>query len=151
ARGQERAEPVWKAGVAKTNVTPEKPMWLAGYGNRDRPAEGKLHDIWIKALALEDATGYPVVLLTSDLCGMPKWMDDSVCNKLRKSHGLTRAQIRLTNSHNHCGPAVRGELEDYYPLDDKQRKLVSDYSDWLEQQIVNTIEKALSQMRPAKL
>jgi hypothetical protein len=149
--GERPAPTSWKAGVAKANITPEKPLWLAGYGGRDRPAEGKLHDIWIKALALEDAKGYRVVLLTSDLCGMPKWMYDSVCAKLKKKHNLEREQIRLTNSHNHCAPAVRGELEDYYPLDDTQRKQVADYSDWLEKEIVRTIDRALSRMRPAKL
>src|SRR5438132_1145212 len=83
----------WKAGVAKTVITPEQPMWLAGYGGRDRPAEGKLHDIWIKALALEDAHGKKIVLLTSDLCGIPKWMDDSVCAAMQKQHGLDRSQV----------------------------------------------------------
>jgi len=141
----------WKAGLARANITPRQRMWLAGYGGRDHPAEAKLHDLWIKALALEDARGHRVVLLTSDLCGMPKWMDDSVCAKLKKAHGLERDQIRLTNSHNHCAPAVRGELEDYYPLDEKQKKLVADYSDWLEREIVKTIEEALSAMKPAKL
>jgi hypothetical protein len=126
-------------------------MWLAGYGGRDRPAEGKLHDLWIKALALQDARGYRVVLLTSDLCGLPRWMYDSVCGQLKKAHGLEREQIRLTNSHNHCAPAVRGELEDYYPLDHKQRQLVEEYSDRLEKQIVATIGKALAQVRPVKL
>jgi hypothetical protein len=148
-----RAEekPSWKAGFAKANITPDRSMWLAGYGGRDRPAEGKLHDLWIKALALEDAGGRRVVLLTSDLCGMPKWMDESVCAKLKKSHKLERDQIRLTNSHNHCAPAIRGELEDYYPLDEKQKKLVDDYSDWLEKEIVKTITRALADMRPVKL
>lgn len=141
----------WKAGLARANITPRQRMWLAGYGGRDHPAEGKLHDLWIKALALEDVRGHRVVLLTSDLCGMPKWMDDSVCAKLKKAHGLEREQIRLTNSHNHCAPAVRGELEDYYPLDNKQKKLVADYSDWLGREIVKTIEEALSAMKPAKL
>ena len=141
----------WRVGLAKANITPESAMWLAGYGGRTRPAEGKLHDLWIKALALEDARGYRVVLLTSDLCGMPKWMYDSVCRQLHEKHGLAREQIRLTNSHNHCAPAVRGELEDYYPLDDEQRKLVHEYSGWLEKEIVATIDRALAKLEPAKL
>lgn len=144
-------EGAWKAGLAKANITPKRPMWLAGYGGRTQPAEGKLHDLWIKALALEDAQGYRVVLLTSDLCGMPKWMYDSVCEKLEKSHQLKREQIRITNSHNHCAPAVRGDLEDYYPLDDLQRQLVYDYSAWLEEQIVETIQRSLSELTPVKL
>ena len=45
----------WKAGIARANITPDKPIWLAGYGGRTHPAEGKMHDLWIKVLALEDA------------------------------------------------------------------------------------------------
>ena len=63
----------WKAWLARANITPRQRMWLASYGGRDHPAEAKLHDLWIKSLALEDARGHRVVLLTSDLCGMPKW------------------------------------------------------------------------------
>ncbi len=152
AWAQEKAQPPsWKAGVARANITPAKPMWLAGYGARDRPSEGKLHDLWIKALALEDAQGYRVVLLTSDLCGLPQWMYDSICATLKTTHGLEREQIRLTNSHNHCAPAVRGELEDYYPLDDEQRQRVNEYSDWLEKEIVRTIHQALAQPIPVRL
>ncbi|MFO0879600.1 MAG: hypothetical protein U0840_19825 [Gemmataceae bacterium] len=141
----------WKAGLARARITPREPMWLAGYGGRTRPAEGTLHDIWIKAMALEDATGHRLVLLTSDLCGLPKWMYDSICTRLEKSHGLRREQIRLCNSHNHCAPAIRDELEDYYPLDDVQRKRVYAYSAWLEEEIVRTIGKSLTDLRPVKL
>ena len=145
------ADGAWKAGLAKANITPKEPMWLAGYGGRTRPSEGTLHDIWIKALALEDAEGYRVVLVTSDLCGMPKWMYDSICRQLDENHGLKHEQIRLTNSHNHCAPAIRDELEDYYPLDEEQRRRVYEYSDWLEKEIVKTIGAALADLQPAKL
>ena len=50
------AEPTWQAGIAKAVVTPEKSVWLAGYGAK-RPPDGKLHDLWMKAMALEDAEG----------------------------------------------------------------------------------------------
>ena len=50
------AERTWKAGIAKAVITPEKPVWLAGYGTK-RPPDGKLHDLWMKALALEDDAG----------------------------------------------------------------------------------------------
>ncbi|MFO1019376.1 MAG: hypothetical protein U0903_01555 [Planctomycetales bacterium] len=141
----------WKAGLAKADITPKQPMWLAGYGGRDHPSEGILHPIWIKALALEDAQGYKVVLLTTDLCGLPKWMYDNLCESLKKRQGLGREQIRITNSHNHCAPAVRGDLEDYYPLDEEQRKRVYDYSDWLAQQMLQTMEEALTRLHPVTL
>src|SRR6266567_6548818 len=56
-----------KAGVASKVITPKEPLWMGGYGSRNKPAEEKLHDLRIKALALEDAKGEKLVLLTSDL------------------------------------------------------------------------------------
>ena len=47
----------WKAGVAKVNITPKEFMWMSGYASRKGPAEGKEHDLWAKALVLEDAAG----------------------------------------------------------------------------------------------
>jgi neutral ceramidase len=139
----------WKAGVAKAVITPEQPLWLAGYGGRDHPAESTLHDVWIKALALEAADGGRVVLLTSDLCGIPRWMYDSVSEAIDGRHGLDRSRVRLTYSHNHCAPVVRGDLEDYYPLDETQQRLVAEYSTWLEGQMIATIGQALENLRPA--
>ena len=47
---QEKA--LWKAGVATTVITPDKPMRMAGYGARIKPATGKDQDLFGKALAL---------------------------------------------------------------------------------------------------
>ena len=65
----------WKAGVAKAVITPEKAVWLAGYGSKRAP-DGKLHDLWMKALALEDERGRRAVLITSDFQGVPRSMSD---------------------------------------------------------------------------
>ena len=32
-------------------------MWMAGYGSRNKPSEGAVHDLWAKALALQDPAG----------------------------------------------------------------------------------------------
>lgn len=141
----------WQAGTARACITPKQPMWLAGYGGRDRPSQGTLHDIWIKTLALEDADGRRVVLLTSDLCGIPKGMYDRVCDTVQRKHGLDRSQLRLTYSHNHCAPVVKGDLDDYYPLDETQQKLVDDYAVWLEQEMLRIIGESLAGLQPAKV
>src|SRR2546423_4707529 len=91
----------WKAGVARAVITPEKAVWLAGYGSK-RPPDGKLHDLWMKALALEDGAGKRVVLITSDFQGVPKGMSDQVFEQLWEQHKLERQQVMLTFSHNHC-------------------------------------------------
>ena len=35
----------WKAGRAAVIITPEEPVWMAGYGSRTKPSEGKIHDL----------------------------------------------------------------------------------------------------------
>jgi len=141
----------WKVGVARAKITPEKPLWLAGYGGRDRPAEGALHDLWIKVLALEAASGDRAVVLTSDLLGFPKNVSDRVCAELKTRCNLDRAQVMLTASHTHTGPVLKDALYDIYPLDEDQRAMIDEYSLALEQTVVETVMKALGRLAPATL
>ena len=144
-------EGTWKAGAAKTVITPEEPLWMAGYGGRTEPADGTLHDLWVKALALEDAQGNRAVVVATDTLGIPKGIYDNVCAELSKRCGLDRARIMLNSSHTHCGPVLRGALLDIYPLDDEQRSRIEAYSSRLEAKIVSTVERALGAMKPASL
>ncbi len=146
-RGQ---EPRWKAGVAKAVITPEKGVWLAGYGTK-RPPDGKLHELWMKALALEDPSGNRAVLVTSDFQGVPKGMSDRVFARLRKQLNLERRQVMLTFSHNHCGPRLGDDLVDYYPIEAAQVKLVDEYTALMETRTVELIGAALAQLAPAEL
>src|SRR6516162_543642 len=111
------AEPAgWKAGVAVQVITPEQPMWMAGYGNRNKPAEGKLTDLYVKVLALEDPHGNRMVLLTSDLVGIPRSLSEPVSEEGRKRTGLPRERLMLTVSHTHCGPVLRDSLHTMYDM-----------------------------------
>jgi len=145
------AEKLWKAGVARMEITPTEPLWLAGYATRDKPAEGKLMPLWIKTLALEDADGHRAVILTSDTLGIPQAMHQNVCARLKQKFQLEPEQIILSASHTHCGPVLRGALYDMYPLDDQQRSMIDKYSAELEAKIVETIGKALADLSPARL
>src|SRR5262249_58643623 len=91
AWGQEAS---WKAGIAKAVITPEKAVWLAGYGSKRVP-DGKLHDLWMKALALEDNAGHRAVLVTSDFQGVPRSMSDRVFEQVRARFGLERRDIMI--------------------------------------------------------
>lgn len=141
----------WKAGVAKLNITPKEPLWLAGYGSRTHPSDGKLHDLWAKALVLEDASGKKAVLITTDLVGIPKAISDVIRNELQRQYGLSKAQIILNSSHTHSGPVMENALSDIYPLDADQKKKVSDYSRQFEKGVVELVGKALKSMDPVQL
>jgi len=144
------AETVWKAGLAKAVITPEKAVWLAGYGSKRVP-DGKLHDLWMKALALEDQQGNKAVLITSDFQGVPRVMSDRVFAQLQEKHGLSRAQVMLTFSHNHCGPRLGDDLIDYYPVEEDQEQLVAEYTDAMVTRCVELVAEALRNLAPAHL
>jgi hypothetical protein len=140
----------WKAGVARAVITPEKAVWLAGYGSK-RPPDGKLHDLWMKALALEDADGNRAVLITSDFQGVPRSMSDRVFEQLAANYKLSRQQVMFTFSHNHCGPRLGDDLVDYYPIDEEQVALVEQYTAQMVTKAVELVGEALADLRPALL
>src|SRR5690348_11295446 len=141
----------WKAGAAKTIITPEKLMWMSGYGGRDKPAEGKLIDLWAKAIVLEDPAGQRVALVTLDLVGIDRELALRVRNGLDKQYGLKLEQTALASSHTHCGPVVGDNLIAMYTLDETQLKLVREYAASLEQKIVAVVGEAIEHLAPATL
>lgn len=144
------AAAVWKAGVSRAIITPETSVWLAGYGSKRAP-DGKLHDLWMKALALEDKSGNRAVLITSDFQGVPKMMSDRVFRQVEEKFHLERSRIMFTFSHNHCGPRLGDDLIDYYPVEEDQEELVAEYTDRMVERTVELVGKALLNLAPAHL
>lgn len=144
-------EKFWKAGIARADITPSEPLWMAGYAIRDKPAEGKLMSLWIKVLALEDAEGHRGIILTSDTLGIPQSIYRNVSSALEQKFGLKPEQIILSASHTHCGPVLRGALYDAYPLDENQRALIEKYSTRLETNMIETVGRALADLAPTRI
>ena len=122
-----RADETWKAGTARADITPKQPQWMAGYGGRDHPAEGTLHPLYIRVLALEDARGHRAVVLTSDLLGIPQSVYRNTTERLERKFGLKRDQVMLHASHSHCTPVLRNALYDAYPLPAAQRPVIEQF------------------------
>lgn len=145
------AEPGFKAGVARANITPKEYMWMAGYGSRNKIAEGKTHDLFAKALALEDSNGQRLVLVTTDLIGLPRTVSEVVFESVKDKAKLTRGQLLLNASHTHCGPVVNDNLMDMYPLNDAQRKQVVDYTANLREALAKVVLDAVADLKPASI
>lgn len=140
----------WRAGIGRRVITPQTPVWLAGYGTKREP-DGKIHDLWVKVLALRASDGKRVVMATTDHMGMSKTIYESLYAKVNRRFSLDRSEFMLTFSHNHCGPALKDDLVDYYPTDEAQRRLIAEYSDWMEDRVVDAVGEALDKLQPAQL
>ena len=141
----------WKVGVAKVDITPTEPVWMAGYASRNHPAEGTIHPLWAKALAVEDNRGQKVVILTTDLIGSVRPLSDAIGDRVQKSTGVGRERILINSSHTHSGPVVLGCAEVAHGMDDEQRARVRAYYDILQDRLVAVIEQSVHRMRPARL
>src|SRR6266478_8668256 len=71
ATAQQIEADIYKVGVAQIDITPDYPIRLSGFGFRRTESEGVTQRISAKALAIEDQSGKPVVLITIDNCGVP--------------------------------------------------------------------------------
>jgi hypothetical protein len=141
----------WKAGVSSVKITPSEAMPMAGFASRTHSSEGMLHDIWAKALIIEDSKGKRAVMISSDLLGFPKNMSDPIRDRIKTLYGLGRDQILLNSSHTHSGPVIGDALTDIYLLDNQQVASVLKYSKNLENQIVKLVGDAIKNMEPVEL
>ncbi|HEV3437410.1 MAG TPA: neutral/alkaline non-lysosomal ceramidase N-terminal domain-containing protein, partial [Gemmata sp.] len=141
----------YKAGVATKVITPEKLMWMAGYSARTKPAEGKLIDLEAKAVCLEDATGKRLVLVTTDLIGIPRSLGVEVAAEVEKKFGIKRSELMLTASHTHCGPVIRENLIEAYPLTPEDIDKVNAYTKKLKSDLIELVGQAVKNLEPVTL
>ena len=140
-----------KAGIARKVITPSGPIWMAGYLDRKRPSEGVLHDIWAKALALEDAQGRRVVIVATDLIGLPREVSEEVAARAKRKYGLQRRQLVLNSSHTHAGPLILPSPIVEPDVGPRDRQVLIDYRDRLIDDLVEVVGGALADLRPATL
>jgi hypothetical protein len=151
--GDQPASPAeWKVGLAEVKITPDRPIFLAGYASRNKPFEKVTTDLYAKALALDDNAGHIAILVTTDLIGLTAAISEPICQRLAEKAGLKREQILLSSSHIHTGPSLSLDpkpSEGKQSADDAQRTV--EYTRWLQNQLVEVVLRALEKREPARL
>jgi hypothetical protein len=142
----------WKAGTARVAITPKQSLWMAGYAARDHPSEGAVHDLWAKALVLEDPSGKKAALVTVDVCGIGRDLSLKVREALKARHGLDRDRVVIACSHTHSGPVVGSNLLTMYKIkDDEQPRRIGEYAEFLTGALIDVVGQALTRLEPATL
>ncbi len=140
-----------RAGVARVDITPAGPIWLSGYASRTHASDGVITPIYAKALAIEDAKSQRIVIVTTDLIGLPRAITDVVSARLQKEHGLNRAQLLFNSSHTHTGPMVQSNLTTMFQLPPRESEILAAYSQKLTDDLVSVVEAALKDLAPANV
>ncbi|WP_337176572.1 hypothetical protein [Paludisphaera sp.] len=156
-RGFDDGTPPWKAGVATAVITPERPTILLGYTNRNGAFDGVADDLSARALALVDARGRRAVIVAADLVGFQAAVvTDAVTSRIAERTGLPPERLIFNASHTHNGPVVsldpRPELNVAHPdMTPEQAEATVAYTHRLRDQLVDLVERALADLRPARL
>jgi hypothetical protein len=141
----------FRAGAASVCITPDEPLWLAGYAARTAPARGKLSDLYASALAMDDATGERFVLVSVDVIAITPIIAEVVLETARFHHGLTRRQIILAPSHTHYGPEFRPDKAYFFNIPDDYAAKLPIVANRIAAAINAAIDRALAQLEPVRL
>jgi hypothetical protein len=141
----------WQAGTAKAPITPQEPIWMAGYGSRQEPMQGVRQEIYVKALALRDESGTTAVVITADMLGFTADVSDAVYRKCDSKFGLSRDRLVFGASHTHSGPVVGRMLWPAYPLGKPEEEAIDRYTARFIDTTVDVIGRSIQDLAPASL
>ncbi|MBI5684127.1 MAG: neutral/alkaline non-lysosomal ceramidase N-terminal domain-containing protein [Verrucomicrobia bacterium] len=124
---------------------------MSGYGGRKTPSEGVATDLFAKALAVEDARGTRLVIVTMDVIVVPRALRDWLETQLKEKHGLAPGSLMMNASHTHCGPELSGSALAGRMLNPEYAPAMERYTARLRQHLVAVAGEALKKLAPAKL
>lgn len=107
-------------GLAYSEITPEKPMELLGYGDRDHSYEG-IHDpLFVYALVLQQDEQLPVVWFSVDVCLFDSDCVKALKHEITRKTGISEDSLQIQATHTHSAPNTftlhtkNGEVEKTY-------------------------------------
>src|SRR5688572_21904614 len=86
-----------KVGLAQREITPEGPIWLAGYAARRKPSERSDHPLLVQAAAIAEGQER-FVLVSLDNCAVSQKFNEPIYLALKEKHGLDPGQVMIVSS-----------------------------------------------------
>lgn len=132
-----------KAGTARIDITPDKPVTMFGYDARKGLSTGVHDPLSARVLAFETG-GKRLVLVSTDLIGFYSGTADYLRQALLSECHLQPSELFLTAIHNHAGPALtinpqRGHANNL------------EYTERLKGKLIEVVRQALGGMEPVRL
>lgn len=141
----------WMAGTARIKITPETPLVLSGYAGRTDPSTSIKHDLWAKALVLEDESGKRVAIITTDLAGIYADMATGIYAGIEQKTGIKESDVLLTWSHTHSGPRLSMKDKPYPGVSEEDTANTVRYTQALQAQLIELVESASQNLQAADL
>ncbi len=132
-----------RAGAARIDITPEKPVKMSGYSARTALSEG-VHDPLSARVVAFESDGKRLVLVSSDLIGFTGGTAEHFREILLREFKLEPSELFLAGIHTHGAPTPTIDKEKGHPNN-------LEYTKNLEGKLIEVIRKALDNMAPAQI
>ena len=129
-----------RAGIAKIDITPDKPVKLYGYRSRKTLSEGVHDSLYARAVVFEN-DGKKVVLVSSDLGSYSRetftYIQKSILDKFK----LEKSELFLSAIHSHSAPSLTINKERGHPNN-------LEYTEEVKQKLITVIGEAFNNLIP---
>lgn len=129
-----------KAGVARIDITPEKPVRMSGYASRKDLSTGVHDPLSARVLAFE-AGGRRLILVSTDVIGFYDGTAEYLRNALLSEFQLQPSELFLSAIHTHAAPSLTINKERDHPNN-------VEYTEALKGKLIEVVRQALGGMEP---
>jgi hypothetical protein len=143
------AEEFWRAGAASVSITPDRPVWMAGYASRTGPSEGVLLDLTASAVVLSDTAGHRLAIVSLELIEIPTALREQLLDTALRRHGLKPSELLLNVSHTHGGPMVSAKTVADWGADPVWGDRTDAWLATLVQKVDALLGQAITRQQPA--
>ena len=134
---------VLRAGIAKIDITPAKPVKMAGYGSRTGLSKGVHDPLSARAVAFEN-NGKRLVLVSTDIIGFYNGTAEHLRKIILDEFKLKPSELFLSAIHTHSGPSLTIDKK-------KGHSNNLEYTESLKAKLIEVIREALDTMRPVHI
>ncbi len=108
-----------RVGIASADITPEGPVWMRGFGGRNKPSEGTEKNIVAQCIVFDNEQTR-VAFVAVDLCAL-NYRQLQQLRAAAAATGIPEQHVMVNSSHNHYGPHLgsveaHAKNEEYYKL-----------------------------------
>jgi len=108
-----------RVGIATADITPEGPVWMRGFGGRNKPSEGVERNIVAQCIVFDNEQTR-VALMALDLCAL-NYRQLQQLRGAAAAAGIPEQHLMVNSSHSHYGPHLGSveahkQNEEYYKL-----------------------------------
>lgn len=146
ASGQETEQPVFRAGAATSNITPELGAEIVG-GFLPFPATHVHDELHARCLVLDDGT-VRLAFVVCDLLGMHRSVSVEARKRIEAETGIPAAHVLISGTHTHS--AANAIWHPGMPREYSSDMELSPYQEFIVRRIVDGVRRAANLLRPAE-